>query len=232
MLDTDIFVYQMGKVGSGSITRIIHDSGEKPLHGHWIAHAWPKGEFQTPKPKIVKEFDQLHPMKVVTPIREPVARNISAFFQNMGKYCKDSRNVPVEKLQAILLEEYNIHYPDQWFELELMKVFKLDPFKEKFDYQKGYKTYQAGKHKFLILRLEDADRVVPGALKKFLGINGVKMIRRHIRVERTQYVGQQYKEFLRLPFPEEFLDRCYNLKYAQHFYTEEERYLYKLKWLG
>jgi len=221
----------MGKVGSGAITRIIQESGEKPLHGHWIANSWPKAEFQTPKKEIVREFDQLPSFKVITPVREPMARNVSAFFQNLKKYRKDYRNIPIKELQGVFLEEYNIDYPDQWFELELLEVFKFDPFEESFDYQKGYQIYRGSKHEFLILRLEDADRVVSEALEKFLGIKGLTMIRRHIRSERGSSEGEQYQEFLKLIFPEEFLDRCYTLKYARHFYSEGERYLYKLKWL-
>jgi hypothetical protein len=224
----------MGKVGSGSINHALHDKGIHTLHAHWMQGLYPKSEFPTNKLKIIKRVkeNKTPPLKVITIVREPVGRNISAFFQNMPKYCLDLQNTDVEELQDIFLNKYLIEYPDLWFKNEIMDLFNFDPFKEKFDYKKGYKIYKAGKHKILILRLEDCDRILPEAIYKLLKVKNVNMIRRNVTANKGHIVSRnKYKEFKSLTFPEEFFNKNYKLKYAKHFYTQKELETFKQGWL-
>jgi len=223
----------MGKVGSVSINHALRDKGIKTLHAHWMQGEYPRSEFPTNKSKIVYKVknNKTPPLKIITLIREPVGRNISAFFQNMPKYHSNIAKISVEGLQDIFLNKYIIDYPDLWFKYELMDLFNFDPFKERFDYKKGYKIYKTGKHKILILRLEDCDRILSEALYKLLKVKNIKMLRRNVTDEKGHITARtKYKEFKLLSFPEEFLDKNYNLKYAKHFYKKEELDNFKSNW--
>ena len=228
-------LYTMGKVGSISVGNVLAKHGIRPLHGHWVSNDHPIGEFPTLKPQFGRVIGNSSSLRVITLIREPVARNISAFFQSLvffKKYCEDYPKTSAEDLQKIFIEHYDIHYPDRWFELEIMKWFDFDPFKTKFRHKKGYQIYKADKqHRILILRLEDANRCVPEAFHKLLGIKNAKMLDMNTFKDKKRGTGERYCKFLSLPFPEEFLDRNYNLKYAKHFYTKDELAKFKQSWL-
>lgn len=224
----------MGKVGSASINHALHDKGVNTLHAHWMQGLYPKSEFPTNKSKIIKRIkeNKTPPLKVITIVREPVGRNISAFFQNMPKYYHDLHNIEVEELQDIFLNKYLIEYPDLWFKNEIMDLFNFDPFKEKFNHKRGYKTYKVGKHKIIILRLEDCNRILPEAMYKFLRVKNINMTNRNSTDSKGHIISRnKFKEFKALKLPEEFLDKNYNLKYAKHFYTKKELEIFKQGWL-
>ena len=225
----------MGKVGSVSINHALKEKGIDTLHGHWVLHDSPIGEFPTLKPQFKRKIENSPQVKVITPIREPVGRNISAFFQNLvffKGYCEDYLKASAEELHEIFIKHYNIYYPDQWFELELMQLFNFDPFQSKFNYRKGYKIYRADKHRILILRLEDADRKLSESIYKLLKVRNIGMKNINHFADKKRGTGEKYKKFLTLPLPEEFLNKNYNLKYAQHFYTKKEREVFKQGWLN
>jgi hypothetical protein len=53
----------------------------------------------------------------------------------------------------------------------------------------------------------------------------------HNNFEEKKYIGHKYKELKTKKFPEEFVNNTYVLKYVKHFYTENERNGFKLRWL-
>jgi len=221
----------MGRVGSNSINRALYNSGVETLHAHWLSGEVPEIEFPTSKPKVLRiiKSGEVPPLKIITPIREPMARNLSAFMFSSIRYGVSGRTETAEELQALFLEKYNIHYPDLWFEKELMTTFDFNPFEKKFNHKRGYSIYKVGKHRLLILRLEDANRVLPTALRKLLGIWNIQMV--HERsLKDAKYIGEKYSQLKNLEYPTEFLDRVYNLKYVKHFYTEEEIESFRQYW--
>ena len=82
----------MGKVGSSAINHVLHENNVKALHAHWMFHDYPIAEFPTLKPSFEKKIKKVYALDVVTPIREPVSRNISAFFRTLERYCDDKRH--------------------------------------------------------------------------------------------------------------------------------------------
>lgn len=227
------FLYQMGRVGSNSINHTLYNSGINAFHAHWLAGNFPESEFPTTKPKIVKQLQkgETQPLKIITPIREPMARNLSAFMFNLINYGVTGRKESPEELRDLFLKEYNINYPDLWFEKEFIPNIKLNPFEKRFSTRKGYQIYKVNKNKILILRLEDANKVFPTAIRRLLGVRNLQLI--HIRsLENAKYIGEKYKQLKALPFPKDFLEKVYNLKYVKHFYTEKEISTFIDKWRG
>jgi hypothetical protein len=221
----------MGRVGSTAINQTLHDNGITAHHAHWLSGKFPEAEFETTKLKILRmiQAGETQPLKIITPVREPMARNLSAFIFSLIKYGVSGRQETVEELQTLFLEKYNYAYPDLWFEHELLHTFNFSPFEEKFNHKRGYNLYKINKHRLLILRLEDADRVLPTALRKLLGVRGIQMI--HGRsLEDAKYIGEKYKQLKNIKYPKDYVDKVYDLTYVKHFYTEEEIVTFKQKW--
>jgi hypothetical protein len=110
-----------------------------------------------------------------------------------------------------------------------MKTFDFNPFDKRFNYKKGYQFYKNDKHRFLILRLEDFNRILSTALRKFLRVKKIEMVHKS-NLETKKYIGEKYKQLKELKYPRDFLDRVYGLKYVNHFYTKEEIENFKNKW--
>lgn len=213
--------------------KALYNRGIRTIHAHWLSGEFPKAEFPTTKEKLIKLIHngETPPLKVITPIREPMRRNISAFMFNVIKYGTSGRQETPQQLQQLFIEKYDIFYPQRWFDEELLSTFKeFNPFEVGFPYKKGYKIYKAGKNKHLIIRLEDADMVFSKAIKQLLGVRNVEMI--HInKLEDKKYIGQKYLEMTKLKYPKEFVEKVYSQKYVQHFYTQDEIEKFKNKYV-
>lgn len=221
----------MGKVGSTSIDNTLFKSNINCIHAHWMRGKFPQSEFPTNKPELVRKIKSkdTDPLKVIVPIREPLSRALSAFTFNLIKYGVSGRQESVNDIYNLFLKEYDIHYPDRWFETELMCTFDFNPFESKFDYKKGYKIYKVNKHRILIIRLEDCNRSFTKAIHKLLGIKNVEMI--HInKLETKKYIGDKYAQLKLRKFSNSFLDKIYNLNYVKHFYTKREINNFRKGW--
>ena len=231
--DTNILIYQMGKVGSVSIQLALKQKGLHGVHGHWMQN---KGEYPTTKKYLVEEIKSggRDDWKVICLVREPLARNVSAFFQSLEKYYPDYRNYKYkEAVLESFLYKYNHHWPDLWFDLEIMDVFDFDPFSERFPRRQGYQIYEVKHGEILIIRLEDADKVIPEAIEEFLEIKGAEMATANSITRRHNgtRIGKIYNEFMETAqFPEGFLNAIYDTRYAKHFYSKKELKNFKRKW--
>lgn len=235
--NANIFVYQMGKVGSVSIQVALREKGLHTLHGHWIQTE--KGEYPTTKKALVNDIKigkRKEGWKVITPIREPMARNISAFFQRIEQYYPKYRRYKYNKdVLDAFINTYNHNWPDLWFEKELMNVFEFDVYSEPFNYEKGYHIYKVKHGEVLIIRLEDAERVLSNAMEEFLGKENVRMFHSNSLQGRHKgtRVGKIYDEWReQAVFSEDFLDKIYSQKYVQHFYSSNEIQKFKEMYLG
>ncbi len=231
--NTNILVYQMGKVGSVSIQVALRQKGLHTIHAHWMQC---KGEYPTSKDYLVEQIKsgKRDDWKVICLVREPVSRNVSAFFQSLEKYHPEYRNY---KYNEVVLEnflyKYNHHWPDLWFDSEIMDVFDFDPFSEKFNRRRGYQIYEVKRGEILIIRLEDANKVVPKAMEEFLGLERVEMATANSITRRHNgtRMGKIYQEFMEaVELPKGFLNAIYDTRYAKHFYSKKELKNFKRKW--
>lgn len=211
-----IFVYQMGKVGSSAVVASLRYAGVKEniYYAHWLHHGFPEAEFAVINPKLAKRVKEGKGLDVITMVREPVARNLSAFYATSKDPTKEN-----------FINNYNIYYPDEWIKNELYTL-GIDIYSYPFNYNKGYKIYKGARHRILAIRLEDANRVFEESIRKFLGIQGCSFL------TKNKQQDKKYKRLKKESFSEKFLRRNYNLEYAQYFYTEKEISKYMEKWIN
>jgi hypothetical protein len=176
--------------------------------------------------------------KIITLVRDPIARNISSFFQLIDDeyefdYRKKARSMStdelVEELIQFFLERHDHDVPLTWYDVELKPIFAIDVFATEFPKSRGYQIYHGENADVLLIRLEDLDRCAAVALKEFLGIESFKLMNTNISTDK--YYADAYREFIRkVHLPPDYIDRMYTSKFVRHFYSDEEIDLFRARW--
>lgn len=185
--------------------------------------------------RIFKAYVQTgRPLKVITLVREPVAANVSLYFQVFGRYAgTNSRpaDFDIDELTRIFVDHYMHFRPLTWFDAELKRTLGIDVYQHPFPAETGYKTISSNNIDLLIVRCELDDTSKARAISDFIGLNDFEITRSNIAANKP-YAARyaEFKEHLQLPEP--LLDNIYMSKYARHFYTEDERKIFRAHWRG
>ena len=177
--------------------------------------------------------------RVITLVRDPVARLVSDLFQNSldipqlrGRGGEDLADAAVEVLRD-RLEAFDetTDYVCTWFDRELKAVFDFDVFDAPFDPATGFAAYAAPNADILLIRLEDLSRRGPEALEAFLGAGEVRILNANQAVGRT--TRDAYGALLdKLALPDSTLSSVYGSRFARHFYSPDELEGFKTRWCG
>ena len=270
-----ILVYQMAKVGSRSVFESLKSTiTDRPIYHFHILRPksvstyerWRRKSFPISMDGLpyVWRCQYLYQQitrgirsnskkwKVISLVRDPIARNISDFFQNIrlepkgtdgnmrvvgvgsevydvyGFSVNINNNNP-EKLIDIFLEKYPHDEPLKWFDLEFKDIFNFDIFAKDFPKSEGYKIYKYKSAEILLMRLENLEECAQDAFKAFLNIENFSLLNRNIGSQKDYAnIYQAFKDSI--VFPESTLEKIYSSKYARHFYSEEEIKIFKNKW--
>ncbi len=172
------------------------------------------------------------PLRVITLVREPIANNVSMFFQLFDQYLGSSPancNLPMQQIIQVFLNRYLHTRPLTWLDAELKTTLGVDVFQYPFPQQRGYCLIRAKQVSLLVLKCELDDRAKSAAIAEFLGLDEFEIVRSNV-TSRKPY-AEQYAEFKRcLRVPHALLDRMYESKYSRFFYSDEERARYRAQW--
>ncbi|MGH8502296.1 MAG: putative capsular polysaccharide synthesis family protein [Gammaproteobacteria bacterium] len=258
--DDPVVVYQMGKVGSSSIVASLHALKlQRPVYH---VHTLISEHIRDRQQKYEKMFKHGAPVdlrrashlfasqylcrrikrgayggrwKVVSLVRDPIAMNVSGFFQIIDYYIPDffsrlaAGRLSIEDAIEIFFKDYDHEKPLIWFDIELKSTFGVEVFATPFSTSSGYEIYRGDNIDALVLRLESMDACAQPAFREFLGIEEFKLVQANVSEGKSYFAA--YKAFKeKLVLPESYLDRMYQSKFAQHFYTQEERAAFRAKW--
>jgi lipopolysaccharide biosynthesis protein len=253
-----IIVYQMGKVGSMSVVRSLEKAFKKlslniPVHHRHILNNLDEIEQairkERPNPdetlaeiqegkKLLKfiQGNSSQRWNVISLVRDPVARNVATFFQNLPEIVPDWKQktkkgtLDVVELQKTFLNMKSIHgAPDHWFDDQLKPVFGVDVYSSPFPKELGYKIYKGPFNAdVLVIRLENLNDVAKDAIYDFLGLKDLMIV--HTNTTESKEYAHLYQEFKKLPLPTEYLERIYNSKVSRHFYTADELEKFTILW--
>lgn len=271
-----ILVYTVGKVGSSTVAESLAAHGVRAslYHVHWLTPARLRRDAAlqraaaartrgTPleahfRPRYVWRGEFLRERvagpppgggrwRIVTLVRDPVARNVSAFFQNLPLLGVDpaapggvaSEEERVGELLALFERTYLVPGgaeaidgdPLTWFDEELAPVFGADVYAAPFPAERGFAILETPRARVLVLRLEDLDRAAAPAFEAFLGLRGLAL-RRGQEGEEKAYASLYRRFRERLRVAGDVLERIYGSRYARHFYTEAERARFRAMWSG
>jgi hypothetical protein len=130
--------------------------------------------------------------KILTLVRDPVARNLANFFQHIRvepgsdrqwKLKSDWHDFEItvndnntEELVELFFERQWHDLPLIWFDREFMSVFGIDIYASNFPISKGYKIYDEKEADVLLIRLENLDDCAAKAFKEFLNIDNLTLV--------------------------------------------------------
>ena len=255
-----ILVYQMGKVASQTVVETLDQAGiaspvfhlhvlddqaiaddERRRRAHWtrdgtVNHLWTS---QHVKRRLASEPQGM--WRIVTLVRDPIARNVSMFFQVTHRWIaadeqrRSYRTDPssfLDELRRRFLEDFDGHdFPDLWFDAELGRFFGIDVYESPFPTSRGYALYENERARVLVIRVEDLRACAGDAFKTFFGIDIGETLQEANIADNKHYadVYRQFVESVELPLP--YIARMYDSRYARHFYTEDELDAFRRRWI-
>lgn len=245
-----IIIYTVGKVGSSTIANTLRERGIQEVQPHSLWYSNIGGYFVTPKEKKFRKFRNIfktstirfktkifllkiwcfgQEVKVITLYRDPVARNISAFFEQFH-HLSDRSIVEYDVSELIdMFWEYTNHSaPIDWFDLELKKVMNVDIYQHELDKNLGFVRFKEGRYDVLVLQMEKLSKL-NDEIADFVILPSFKMASTN-RSDKKVYadVYRQFKDEICLP--QTYLDKMYNTKVVKYFYTDEQILEFYNKW--
>ena len=245
-------VWQMGKVGSKTIVNSLRSAGivGPVFHVHVLSDALinkgelkkrskQKGHHAYYKNIYIRKYlltaVSNYRWKIVSLVRDPVARNVSAFFQNLDLHVTtsnlnyDSLFDDIGRLQEKFIKDFDHNRPIVWFDKEINGILGVDVFSKPFPKKKGFMIYNGNTFDLLVLKLEHLDSCAPRAFEIFAGINNFTLQRSNIGGKKD-YSSLYIKFIENLQLPESYLLQMYNCKFTKHFYSKEEIDEFHRKW--
>lgn len=251
-----VYILQMGRVGSVSVFTAVRTAYQQialdiPVyHKHYISSFDIVVErilADLEDPAFALQFDRQlrntflsdvqsgQSVKIISLVRDPVARNVSTFFFDFPQFVPDwqereTKNLLSASTLNMIFESKRqfIQTAFNWFDEQIKDTIGLDVYAVPFDTAQGWQIYQQGQVKLLLLRMEDLYRTGEDALRKFLHLPNLKMVKVNTGEEREAY--QLYRRFLTHPISQEYLEMTYSTKLARHFYTEAEIKQFIQRW--
>ncbi|MEM9167987.1 MAG: putative capsular polysaccharide synthesis family protein, partial [Planctomycetota bacterium] len=236
-----VLIHQPGKVGSSSMYQSMLYSVPVPsfqTHAFNISQPYFRHESvyaETPDPSLpvhVRKAQHFYrywyrkgrPYAVVTIVRNPIARNVSAFFQNIDDFpelADTDRPPPVERYQEVFLAEWDHTFVDRWFDFHFQEPFGLDWFAQSFDADRGHASTHDGQRTFLLMQLELPDDTKEQSVRTFLNFDGFSLdVMANVGDEKKY--AEVYKAFRKLPLPQDYLDAMCESRVARHLYTPKQ----------
>lgn len=254
-----VLVYQMAKVASTTVLHSIRHSrpGRPVFHVHTLTsegietlgkfYRWcrvpalPWAVHLLVSRFLVEQLQQgVTPgrWKVVTLVRDPIARNLSLLFQLGPRLIPDFRDICADRtLDPVkVFQSFERRFPAQvrclrWFDDELGRVFGVNPLAVPFDREAGHQVYRGSIADVLLIRTDRLNEVGAEALKSFLGLETFHWKRGKVGVGRAN--GRHYAELLdRIVLPPEYVDSFYESRETRHFFTPGELDLMRARWCG
>ena len=246
----------MGKVGSQSALYAIRksleerDQGQGPWNAKEIGdtillHRHRVPDLRESRSMILWRVRLGLPLTVICPIREPIARNVSAFFYVYGQEAPDLlENTSLGGLEELFLMDTRPKRADipsrmtaltehefalNWFDKQFRFLTRIDVYKQPFPIDRKWQIYRRGFTRVLLYRT-DLERSEQTKLNSdFLGIK-LDEIRLENSSEDEDYAERysQFRESVKLP--ERYIRRMHDSRFAQHFWSPQELKVAADKW--
>ncbi|MGB7539843.1 MAG: glycoside hydrolase family 99-like domain-containing protein, partial [Anaerolineales bacterium] len=182
--------------------------------------------------EIEKNIDM--PWNIITITRDPIARNVSHFFQSIQEFIPDieerikNGSISAHDLRDMFLYRLDHFIGELWFDIQLKPIFSIDVFEEPFNKQRGYQIYQNNRFRLLLLRMEDMNNTIKLAMKEFLDIEEIHLPKDNFGSEK--FYADLYNDFKKLPLPSIYVEDVYSTQGARHFYTDGELKRFASNW--
>lgn len=220
-------VYSDGHAGTTSLHSSLLEQEFRPaFHLHMLCPENIKTVPHYPRnvPLIYYKalVEKKRPMKIISMVRNPLDRRVSAFFRALAQSGLDSQGMAVREAVEEFTEYYEDYEPKDWFSTEMKPALGIDVYSRPFPAEKGYLQIRKDNIDLLILRLELDNSVRESLLCDFLPADSFSWSRTVNSTQRTSFFPL-YKKFRRKAvLPRDLLQKFISTRYAGHFYTPVE----------
>ncbi|MGR5120702.1 putative capsular polysaccharide synthesis family protein [Vibrio astriarenae] len=249
--DANVYIYQMGKVGSTSLEESIDGAVHMhTLYGNSECYVRKK-QIDSDKSWLYRLFRKLFEfvircvirnkerVKVISMVRLPTDRNVSMFFQHLPYwYCDYLNNnndgkISRESGNQIIYNSFNIafdhDYALNWLNEELVRFTGIDFYTSMFPVEQGYELYEKDNFSVLLIRMDKIDECYSkGVISTFLG-QDFEMKRSNESEDKwySEVLNKFRSEYV---FPADLMDRLLTSKLSTHFYKQAEIEKNRIKW--
>ncbi|WP_198658921.1 putative capsular polysaccharide synthesis family protein [Winogradskyella tangerina] len=241
-----VLIYQMGKVASSSIYYSLKEKNLIVYHVHRLNKKYIQevhesiykktGEVES---KVVDKrgirlFNMFiksnkRPVYVISMVRNPIERNISAFFQNKEHYTRLVNYSNTEELIDLFYNIYDHETPLLWFDKEFNQSLNTDIYETAFPKEKKYQILKSNNYNILLLRVDLEDQAKEKIIKEFLGLKQFELKNKNVGAQKNYY--SEYKEFKQnIKLEKGYIDKMLNSKFVKFFYTENEIMSFEKEW--
>ncbi len=234
-----VIIFQMGKVASSTIEATLE---RVPGLAVFRTHGLVKWGDVTAAPTARRELESwliLHRLvrpgiscKVVSAVRDPIARNLSAYFQNLDQLhgVHDAHaSLPMSKLVAGFFELHRHARPLEWFDAEFAAILGLNVYQHPFDQLRGFQRIKSDQFDVLVLRSETDDETKAQQLAEWVGTRSLRIIQKNIG--ETKSYAAVYREFLRsIRLPDDYVATMMDHQFTRHFFMPEAIAAMRKKW--
>lgn len=242
-----VLVFTMAKVGSLSIYQSIRKYSTIPsFHIHSLDEDEVRAgdqlcfdhgiypDSRSPVSLINKTvITPQKPYKIISIFRNPLERNISAFFDafefHVGMLPSKYKG-SIEELKTLFYEKLNHTYAINWYENHFLKGTGVNVYDRPFDTEKQYTVYTHGSIEILLMDSRLVDTEKEKIVQEFCGIPDFKLT--NLNVTDQMKHASLYAAFKNeLRFDSEYLDQQLNSRFFSHFFTKEDKDVLHEKWL-
>ena len=216
---------------NGKAGRMHSSSKYILIHGHMISF-WDFYNF------IIRWRARLGlPLKVICPIREPIARDVSAFFNFHVQYRPHLfAKTDLRELEKLFLADSwpadaitNHSFALNWFDEHFKPLTRIDIYKQPFPIDRKWQIYRRGFTRVLVYRVDLKRSEQTKLISRFLGIQMEKIRPRN--TTKTKTPAEPYSRFREsIKLPEQYIRRMHDSRFAQHFWSQEELKVAADKW--
>lgn len=250
-------VFQPSKTGSFSICDELWKHGKNAIHIHDIGVFFKENKARKKQKKeLLQAIKNTRNLKIVTGVRDPVARDISLVFQMLqdgacyldgNEKCnfllkvRDTvrRNAMLKKGSLSANHGWSEHVKNKvkygvvfdWFDWEIKRFFGIDIFQYDFDKDKGFSVIKENNVKIFVYKLEKMDEPdLKKALREFLEIDDFDI--QHTNDGGKKNYSLCYQEVLeKIKLGGDYIDFYYkDNPRMKYFYTDEEIEAFRRKW--
>ena len=243
--EAPVLVFTMAKVGSLSVYTSLKKWNKAPVfHTHTLdENEVNKGEARckaagiypdsrSPVSLLNEKLKTRTPVKIISLFRNPIERNISAFFDafriHMGVPASQYKG-GLQELETAFHRKVNHRYAIDWYDSHFYDGLGINLYDIPFDTHKKYLRLQSGTMDVLLLdsRLKDIQK--EQLIKDFCDLPHFEL--RNVNIRQDSIEGTLYKQFKDyMLFNSAYLKSQLDTPYVNHFFTELDRQEFFQKW--
>ncbi len=257
-----IVVHQMGKVGSKTVRLSLLKAYESLGIDIRVYHTHALNNFDVMRKAALLNKEERSPVgtltalkygeivrkqidespaqhwNVITLVRDPVARNIATFFNNLTEFIPDWREryadgkLNAGEIHQLFFSKNSMFAAlDNWFDPQIKSIpaIGIDVYEIPFPHEIGYKIYPCvSQASLLLIRQESLNECAGRAMDAFLGLKDFVLHNTNVADEKDY--ADLYRAFKEIPLPVGYIENIYKTQYARHFYSEQELEQFAQRW--